>query len=404
MIVKSQTNKELDSILQEYTNNGKLPCALGAVINKDNGLLYVGSSGLKDIENNDSLIDNDATLAFFSCSKSITTTALLQLIEKGLIKSIDDPVENYVKDIKDVYIINGFDDNNKPILTKPKTKPTLRHLLTHTSGFAYSFFNYHYKTLQDTTGIPNILNSTWDDFNTPLTFEPGTKWHYGAGIDWVGKVIYDVTNMSLGDYCKENIFNKLNAPSLTFERSKDQINNTIELHQRNIENPIELKPLRDVLPEKAEFHAGGHGCFGTITDFMKFLEIFLHEGKCPETGFQILKPETIANYSFKNLLPENVFIKSTLDYSDANLSNKIDLEKIPDNLQGWTSSFHKIDCSLPTGRGKSYSWAGLPNLYYWIDIDNGIIGMWATQVFPFMDNDSLECFNKFETAVYQNFL
>lgn len=394
---------QLDVILEKYTAPDKLPCALGAVVTRDKGLVYLGGSGLKDVEDASSKTNLDSTLAFFSCTKAVTTTALLQLLERGLIDSIDDPVEKYVPEIKDIQVLEGFDANNKPILRAPINKPTLRHLLTHTTGFSYTFFSHAYKQLFDASASPNILKSSWEEFKTPLLFEPGTKWHYGVNTDWVGKVVYEVSQMSLGDYCKENIFDPLGADSLTFEKSASQHSDSVELHQRAPDGTI--APLKGILTKKPSFHPGGHGLYGTLTDYMKFLEIFLHEGRSPTTGAQILKPETIRNYSFANLLPENVQIESTLQHSQPEFSNKVDLfDTIPKDKQGWTASFHKIDIPLPTGRGAgSYSWAGLPNLYYWIDPAKGIAGMFSTQLFPFSDTTALQGLQEFETEVYNRF-
>ncbi|KAG0671467.1 hypothetical protein C6P42_003484 [Pichia californica] len=395
---------ELDNILAKYSTENKLPCALGAVVTKDKGLVYVGGSGLKDIDDKESKIDfNNTSLAFFSCTKAIATTALLHLLDSGLIDSIDDPVEKYVDEVKDIQILIGFDDNNKPILKDTINKMTIRHLLTHSAGFSYSFFSHPYKSLYENNNTANILKSSWDQFKTPLLFEPGTKWHYGVNIDWIGKIVYEVSNLSLGDYCKKFIFQPIGANSLTFEKSKEQLNNSIEIHQRYPDGKISA--LKGLLVDEPEFHPGGHGLYGKISDYMKFLEIFLHDGKSPNTGIQILKPETIHNYSFKNLLPNNVYVESTLEHSQPLLSNKIELfDMFPKEKQGWTASFHKIDVPLSTGRSSgSYSWAGLPNLYYWIDVEKGITGMFATQIFPFSDEIALEGFNEFETAVYNNY-
>ena len=48
------------------------------------------------------------------------------------------------------------------------------------------------------------------------------------------------------------------------------------------------------------------------------------------------------------------------------------------------------------------AWAGLANLYYWIDRRNGIGGFWATQILPFVDPTSTAAYLEFEAAVYSN--
>jgi methyl acetate hydrolase len=45
-------------------------------------------------------------------------------------------------------------------------------------------------------------------------------------------------------------------------------------------------------------------------------------------------------------------------------------------------------------------WAGLANTYYWIDLVNGIGGVFATQLLPFGDEKALGLFHAFERAFY----
>jgi methyl acetate hydrolase len=45
-------------------------------------------------------------------------------------------------------------------------------------------------------------------------------------------------------------------------------------------------------------------------------------------------------------------------------------------------------------------WAGLANLFYWVDRQTGLGGFWASQLFPFQDPASYLGFLEFEGAVY----
>ena len=57
--------------------------------------------------------------------------------------------------------------------------------------------------------------------------------------------------------------------------------------------------------------------------------------------------------------------------------------------------------NVPGGRSAgSGAWAGLGNLYYWIDPKRGIAGIIGTSVLPFLDEDSLELFEKVERFAY----
>ena len=71
--------------------------------------------------------------------------------------------------------------------------------------------------------------------------------------------------------------------------------------------------------------------------------------------------------------------------------------------KSWALTFMINDEEAPTGRPPgALAWAGLANLYFWIDRQNGIGGFWGTQIFPFADPPSVGGYLAFETAVYDS--
>jgi len=78
-------------------------------------------------------------------------------------------------------------------------------------------------------------------------------------------------------------------------------------------------------------------------------------------------------------------------------------EFFPGVPKTWGLSFMINEADAPTGRpAGSLAWAGLANTYFWIDPRNGIAGVYATQILPFVDEKSLPLFLAFETAVYDS--
>ena len=83
------------------------------------------------------------------------------------------------------------------------------------------------------------------------------------------------------------------------------------------------------------------------------------------------------------------------------LSN--DAEFFPGLPKSWALTFMANDEEAPTGRpAGALGWAGLANLFYWIDRRNGFGGFWATQILPFGDPVSFVGYMDFETAFYSS--
>jgi methyl acetate hydrolase len=113
---------------------------------------------------------------------------------------------------------------------------------------------------------------------------------------------------------------------------------------------------------------------------------------------RVLRPETV-RMAEQNQLGE-LKIKMLPGVAAA-LTN--DAEFFPGLSKSWALSFMVNDEAAPTGRpAGALGWAGLANLYYWIDRKTGVGGFWATQIFPFADATSFGGYMDFETAVYRS--
>jgi methyl acetate hydrolase len=83
------------------------------------------------------------------------------------------------------------------------------------------------------------------------------------------------------------------------------------------------------------------------------------------------------------------------------LSN--DTEFFPGLSKSWSFTFMVNNDEAPIGRpAGAIGWAGLANLFYWIDRQNHFGGFWAKQIPPFGDPVSFGGYIDFETAFYDS--
>jgi methyl acetate hydrolase len=173
------------------------------------------------------------------------------------------------------------------------------------------------------------------------------------------------------------------------------LKNQADIHARGADGS--LTPMSFTLPQPPEIDMGGHGLYGTVGEYMKFIRMWLNDGNGPNG--RVLKKETV-EASVKNGLraDQNVVMLPGVIPS---LSN--DAEFFPGLKKSWSYTFMINEEEAPTGRpAGAIGWAGLANLFYWIDRKNGIGGFWATQILPFADAPSFIGYMNFETAVYQS--
>ena len=290
-------------------------------------------------------------------------------------------------------MLEGFDADGQPRTRAPKRAITLRHLLTHTAGFAYEFWNTDVVRYQQVNGLPPIISCQNATLQLPLHFDPGDRWEYGISIDWVGKIVEAVSGKKLGTYLSENVFGPLGMNDTAFRITPAMRQRLARIHQRGEDGS--LVPTDLEIPQDPEFEMGGGGLYGTVGDYLKFIRMILNGGRAGSE--QVLKPETVELMS-RNAMGEcRVTMVHTVLPAVSN-----DAEFFPGMPKGWGLTFMINNEQAPTGRSAgSLAWAGLANTYYWIDLTRGLGGVYATQIFPFADYKALPLFFEFEKTIYQ---
>jgi methyl acetate hydrolase len=373
------------------TSDPRVPGVVAMVTDRDRNI-YEGAAGKRRLDR-DADMTTDTVFRIWSTTKAITGTAALQLVEEGRL-DLDAPAKRYAPDIGKLQVIEGFGENGEPRLRAPKRDVTTRMLLLHTAGMGYDFFNETYNRLSQEKGQSSVVTATKAALMTPLLFDPGDKWEYGSNMDWCGQVIEGIAGKRLGEVFQTRIFEPLGMRDTTFELTDALRQRLAATHARNADGS--LAPMDFELPSEPEVHMGGHGLYSTVGDYMRFIRMWLSDG-AGEHG-RVLKAETVRMAERNQLGDKKIRMLPGVIPS---LSN--DAEFFPGLSKSWALTFMVNDEEAPTGRpAGALGWAGLANLFFWIDRKNGFGGFWATQILPFADPVSFGGYMDFETAFYRS--
>lgn len=389
----SDLQQSADAVLAATVERG-VPGVVAMATDRD-ATTYVGTAGTRALGGEQEMTP-DTVFAIFSTTKAITGTTCLQLAEAGQL-DLNAPARDVLPAIGELQVIDGFDDDGSPRLRPPASDITTRQLLCHTAGFGYDFFNETYARLAAEQGQPSVITASHGALRTPLLFDPGTQWEYGSNIDWAGQVVEAVTGQRLGEVMAERVFEPLGMHDTAFAMTPAMRERVATMHSRG--DGGDLTAMSDwELPSDPEVHMGGHGLYSTVGDYLAFMRMWLNDGAAPD-GTPVLSPQTV-EMAERNHLPGDMTIKA-LPGVIPSLSN--DAEFFPGMPKTWALTFMINDEDAPTGRpAGSLAWAGLANLYYWIDRSRGLGGFWATQILPFADADSVGGYLDFEKAVYDH--
>lgn len=225
-------------------------------------------------------VDFDSRFFLYSCTKVITCTAMLRLIEQGK-ASLSDPVSKYIPSFKHVFIeIDG-------VPCPPEREITLHHLFTMTAGLDYDL------------AAPAILeaakkeNATTFDIvsafpKKALSFSPGKRWQYSLCHDVLGAVIEVISGIPFADYLEKEIFSPLGMANTSFEANGRMAPQYAYDWDKHIICPHPLTCDYRLAPH---YHSGGAGIVSTLDDLSSFLDA-LACGKSKD-GYRLLQDETI---------------------------------------------------------------------------------------------------------------
>lgn len=319
-------------------------------------------------------LSSDHIFRIASMTKAITSVALLQLIEQGL-ADIDDNAGKYLPEIDKIPILTSDGKlvmGNYPI--------TLRHLLTHTSGFGYSFVD---KRLADFEKPDN-----WPHKDLPRLAEAGTQWNYGTGTDWVGRIVEQISGLNLEDYFRQNITGPLNMDRTWFVLPDSLTPYLVSLGSRQALSEGETKaPVLSARITPVSYSGGG-GLYSSLNDYLTFLECLLHGGGL--NGIKILEKTTV-DMMFVDQLP-SVFANA------GNIQEGEIKDPSSDFAFGLAWGIQTSDNEYGRKEGSAY-WSGIYNTYYSIDLNTGIAVVTMANLTPFGERGALMLYKKFEELV-----
>lgn len=176
------------------------------------------------------------------------------------------------------------------------TKPTARHLLTHTAGFGYDWNCPAHATYrqQQRMGGQMLIKSVEDTVprrsitDMPAAFDAGSRFLYGASSDWLGLLVEAVSGVDLDTFCQEHIFGPLDISDMSFHALPSFADNHTNVCCRVSESEYIAHP--PWFARQVETCQGGAGLRGSPRSFLRILRTLL---KGEVDGVRLLSPQAL---------------------------------------------------------------------------------------------------------------
>lgn len=290
----------LQWILDDAVARGEIPGAILMVRKEGKETVYL-ESGYADIEAKKP-VSRDSIYRLYSMSKPITATAVMILVERGLI-DLADPVCRYLPGFCG-QMVAAADGH----VEKPWRDVTIQDLVNMTSGLVYdgnhltgkqteALFAEVIQGLDEGEGgaygtveIANRLGQI------PLAFQPARSWCYGTSADVAGALVEVVSGMRFGDFLEKEIFTPLEMVDTGFWVPEEKQSRLVKTYECNEGKPSLLYTgnhlgIRNAMDRRPAFESGGAGLVSTIDDYSHFAQMLLNGGSYK--GKQILSPAMV---------------------------------------------------------------------------------------------------------------
>lgn len=279
--LKEEQLSAISGIIEKAISSDQIPGAV-VLVGSNDRVLFRKAFGYRSVDPKKMPMTFDTIFDLASLTKVIaTTTAIMQLVEKGSLR-LEDTVSEYWPEFK----------------TNGKDKITVRELLTHYSGLR-----------------PDLdMNPKWSGYAKALKLiinekpvsTPGTRFLYSdINFEILGELVHIISGKTLDVYCAENIFKPLGMKDTVFKPSSS-------LHKKIA--PAEsgkVKTLPGEVNDPTAHNMGGvaghAGLFSTADDLSVFAQMLLSGGSM--NNKQILSPLIVEKMTTPQTPPDKMVLR-----------------------------------------------------------------------------------------------
>ncbi|WP_170557323.1 serine hydrolase domain-containing protein [Ruegeria atlantica] len=347
---------------------------------------FFHTCGLRSVEKN-LPFQRDTLVRIYSMTKPTTSVAVMMLAERGLFH-LDAQLSEFLPEFSATQaLVPGAERLDQ---TEVAPSPTLHQLLTHTSGFSYSFNPGVLPVAMEERKLifgPNQgpLKARIEALaELPLAFQPGTRWEYSVSTDVLGRVVEVVSGKTLDQFFAEEILEPLAMAETGFSVPKGAGDRFASLYTplagdamalnsaETGDNPLRLTDEAGTSPfENATTFSGGGGLVSTIDDYAKFVEMMRNRGQ--GNGHRLLGPKTV-DFMLHNHLPGDIASMGPQSFAEQ------PMEGMGFGLAG--SVIINPGRTRTPGSVGDFSWGGMASTFFWLDRCNDLSAVFFTQLSP----------------------
>ena len=379
----------LETFMRSATN---APGYLGAVtlIARHGKLVDWRAFGQRDLARG-SPMARDSIFRIYSMTKTVATVALLMLMEEGRL-TLEDPIAEHLPAFAKARVFAGG-TADAPALRAPERPITIRHLLTHTAGFATGGPGMEEAArLLERAELPR--SADLQDFadrvsRAPLGADPGTRFNYdGVNTEVLSRLVEVVSGQRFDAFLQQRIFEPLRMVDTGFSVPARERERIADLTAMGSDGRLTLGPGRSAVAPGEMLNAyfsGAGGLYSSGPDYLRFCQMLLNGGELE--GAQLLGRKSVELMTRDHLAQLDPPVTPFSRAEGFGLGGSIVIEVA---RRGRLSSIG------------AFGWSGAASTYFTIDPAEQLIAILLMQHLPRDDVPDLPKLSaKFYNLVYQ---
>ena len=360
--ISAERMARFEDYLAKEAAEGKIPG--GVCLIKKNGVVaYDKAFGTKEIGGTVPM-PKDEVFYIQSMTKPIVSIAFMMLYEEGHFV-LNDPVKKYLPQFENMQVATSQKKDEMKLIPA-NSDITIRQVLSHTAGLSHGLNGTDYDNQLAMKLYFSNLETIEDRVNAlaghPLVWQPGEKWHYSASPDILALLIEQASGMTCAEFLQKRIFDPLEMNDTGYNMKPGTESRKAVLYQVNKEGTLGVNE-RQTPAQGHTVYGGTHGLFSTASDYMKFADMLLNNGK--SNGKVLIGRKTL------ELMTSDI------------LGEKADS---PGNGFGLGFGVRTdVAKSAALGSEGTYYWGGAFNTYFFVDPEEDMVAVLMMQFAPYTD-------------------
>lgn len=304
----------------------------------------------------------DAIFRIYSMSKPLASVAALTLVEDGRL-SLDAPVAALLPELATLQVL-GADGR----LRAPARPVTLRHLLTHTAGFAVDGPALAAREAAAPQRAADLAGFVQRLAQAPLAADPGTVFAYdGAATEVLSRLVEVASGQDFDRVLRTRLFVPLGMVDTGFEVPAGQRHRVVDLVAGDA-GALRLADTGSARSPGSRLNAyasGAGGLYSTAADYLRFATMLRDGGQY--AGRRYLRAETVAAMMDNQLHHLAAAHTSFSEYEGFGFGLSVQLD--------------------PAARGRlgapgQVGWSGAAGTYFTLDPAHAAVALLLTQYLP----------------------